>query len=153
MRCVECSTRAHESAVTGLVVRLLERAAKNLDDGAGRRLDDRDHIEATRSTSETAPERVHASRARDAPTLLERDGLGRRAEPRALPPLDLHEADDAFLFRDEIDLAETRTEVAIADRVPRGLELPLREPLPALTHAARAPVAARTEAIEDGHVY
>src|SRR5262245_372200 len=107
---------------------------------------DRDDVEtARRRLGETPAAEILQGHARDATLLLERDGLLRRSEAGAAAAFDLHETEDARLLRDQVDFPGESAIVALAHTVAGGDETLLGEPLPSLSAATPAPVAARKE--------
>src|SRR5690348_5224600 len=101
-------------------------------------LADRDDVEATDRPAVSPALKVELSRSEYPALLLERDGVGRAAERGPAPSLDLDEAEDAVLLRDEVDLAGLPAEVSLEDGVAsRGKRL-LRCPLPVVAGASES---------------
>src|SRR5688500_3578504 len=116
--------------------RAAEGVAEDLDLRPVRGFPDRDDVEPAGRLAAPLPREPRLGGAEDAPLLLGGDGLRRQAEPLPSPPLHLHEADDAVLFRDEVDLARFHAEVALDDAITGGLEPLLRESLPVVPDTA-----------------
>jgi hypothetical protein len=132
--------------------RLVERIAKDRDLGPTLRFENRHDVEAAQRRAEVFDREIFLGGARDAALLLERHGLGGRAEARAAAALDLDEAEDAVLLGDEIDLAGAGAEVVLPNRVALAPQVLRGEGLPALACAALAAVglcAARAEGFEN----
>lgn len=81
---------------------------------------------------------IYLSGAEDPALLFGVDGLLGQAEPGAMPSLDLDEAENVPILRHEVDFPDAGPKVPGANRVPRLLQMLLRQPLPLLPHPARS---------------